>query len=125
MIFQTATVHQVEVTTRTAAQAWHGKIIQTATAHQAEATIWTAAQTLQAARGKAGVLTTTPPRVDATARHTKTAHLVGIGETIAGMDASVIIKRLRSNNQTGDTVWIVTPRGLDTISSNPHFPLAS
>jgi hypothetical protein len=32
------------------------------------------------------------------------------------MDASVIIKRLRSNNQTGDTVWIVTPHGRDTIS---------
>lgn len=37
----------------------------------------------------------------------KTPHLVGTDQAIAEMGASVIIKTMRDNNQTGDTVWIV------------------
>jgi hypothetical protein len=87
---------------------------------QAEATTGTAAQAHQAARRKAGVLTTTARRVDTAAHHTKTAHLVGMSQVIAEMDANVIIKTIRSNNQTGDTVWIATPHGRDMLSFLTH-----
>jgi hypothetical protein len=39
---------------------------------------------------------------------------------IVDMDANVIIKTIRSNNQTGDTVWIATPHGRDMLSFLTH-----
>jgi hypothetical protein len=117
---QTATAHQAEATTRTATEACNGRTIQTATAHQTEATTRTAAQARRTAIRMAGVLTTTALRVDAATRHTKTVHLVGMGQTIAEMDASVIIKTIRDNNQTGDIVWIVTPHGRGILSFLTH-----